>query len=263
MKILVKRLLPVVFLAAILLAGQSPESHPLDLDIAGPDGGFHLTGTLCGEISQVSYKRVPQLAGAIIGKETSWSDVRFRITLRHGEVEKGVILNVNSIPSDKPRAFVLEMYQHWDDFPDCNIDDVKFEFMKGTSETERLRQEAAARSQKQRQEAAARAQKQGEEAAARARAAYLAKIPLISSGSSVLFVASDRKCAMQFQQALAMDGLEKRKRLAELVTYNCGIIGESPVHAEIAKRDGDYVLVKLADGKHEGQSGWVPVAWVR
>ena len=38
---------------------------------------------------------------------------------------------------------------------------------------------------------------------------------------------------------------------------------DSPVHSEIVQREGNFALVKIADGKHDGKSGWVPVAWVR
>ena len=58
--------------------------------------------------------------------------------------------------------------------------------------------------------------------------AYLAKLPMIVSGGESIFLGSDRKCAEQFQQALAMDGLEKRKRLADLISHGCGFIAASP-----------------------------------
>lgn len=99
--------------------------------------------------------------------------------------------------------------------------------------------------------------------AANARAARLAKLPWVNSGGLSAFIASDRKCAEQFQQALAMDGLEKRKHLADLLSYGCGFLADSPVHAELLQKDGNYALVKLAEGKQDGRSGWVPVAWMK
>jgi hypothetical protein len=41
----------------------------------------------------------------------------------------------------------------------------------------------------------------------------MAKLPILNGGSSVAFLAADRKCAEQFQQVFSMEGLEKRKRL--------------------------------------------------
>lgn len=95
------------------------------------------------------------------------------------------------------------------------------------------------------------------------RQAYLAKLPLLNSRSAATFVGSDRKCAVQFQHALAMDGLEKRKRIAELVSYGCGIVVEGTVHVQVETTDRDYATVTIAEGKFAGKSGWVPTAWLK
>lgn len=104
--------------------------------------------------------------------------------------------------------------------------------------------------------------KRASEAAA-ARASSLAKLPTLISGTSVAFMGADRKCAMQFQDALRMDGLEKRKRLADLVSFGCGFLADVPMKVQVVQKEGDYVLVNLADGKQNGKSGWVPVSWVK
>jgi hypothetical protein len=96
-----------------------------------------------------------------------------------------------------------------------------------------------------------------------ARSAALAKLPILNSGSAAAFIGSDRKCAQQFQEALGMDGLEKRKRIAELVSYGCGFLADSPVRVTSGQRDGAFVLITLADGRQQGKSGWIPVAWLR
>lgn len=62
---------------------------------------------------------------------------------------------------------------------------------------------------------------------------------------------------------MAMEGLEKRKRLTELVEYGCGFIAEGPVRAEIVRKDAAFMLVKLANGRDSGKSGWVPAAWIK
>jgi hypothetical protein len=100
-------------------------------------------------------------------------------------------------------------------------------------------------------------------AAAAVRTAELAKLPLLNSGTPAAFLGSDRKCAQQLQEALAMDGLEKRKRIADLVSYGCGVLVDSPVRATAGQRDGAYVFVTLADGKRAGKTGWVPIAWLK
>lgn len=94
--------------------------------------------------------------------------------------------------------------------------------------------------------------------AAATRAAFLAKLPTLNSGTTVAFMGSDRKCAVQFQDSLRMDGLEKRKRLADLVSFGCGFLADAPVKVQVVQKEGDYTLVNLADGKLNGKGGWVP-----
>lgn len=128
------------------------------------------------------------------------------------------------------------------------------------AEQARLKTEAAAR--KHAADLAAAERKRVADAAA-ARAAYLAKLPLMNAGSPLAFLGSDRKCAEQFQQALGMDGLEKRKRIADLISYGCGVTVDSPVRVVAGQQDRDFLVVTVADGKFEGKSGWVPVSWLK
>lgn len=95
-----------------------------------------------------------------------------------------------------------------------------------------------------------------------AEATRLSKLPLLNSGSPVAFLGADRKCAQQFQDALGMEGLEKRKRLADLVSYGCGSLVDSPVRVAAGQRVGDFLVVTVADGKYLGKSGWVLAAWL-
>jgi hypothetical protein len=89
-------------------------------------------------------------------------------------------------------------------------------------------------------------------------AAVMAKLPLLNA---VTFIGADQKCAEQFHQALSMDGLEKRKRMADLVLYRCGFIIDSPVHVRLIATDHGYVMVTIADyGEYLGKTGWVPSA---
>jgi tetratricopeptide (TPR) repeat protein len=100
--------------------------------------------------------------------------------------------------------------------------------------------------------------------------AEMAKLPILNGGSSVAFVAADRKCAEQFQQVFSMEGLEKRKRLAELVQYKCGLVVDTPVHlaklsveaVEAIQHKAAYISVTIVEGESKGKSGWVPAEWV-
>lgn len=91
----------------------------------------------------------------------------------------------------------------------------------------------------------------------------MGRYTILDSGTASIFIGSDRKCAEEFQQALGMEGLEKRKRIADLVAYGCGFLADGPVHVAVARRDSNYMIVTPAEGKHQGQSGWVPAAWVK
>jgi len=112
--------------------------------------------------------------------------------------------------------------------------------------------------------------------------AEVAKLPILKTGSSVGILASDQKCAQEFQQVPLMEGVEKRKRIAELVQYECGSIIDVPVRLvalsteEIERlMDGAaYIKVTVADcasglkncpvanEKAKGKTGWVPAKWV-
>jgi hypothetical protein len=94
--------------------------------------------------------------------------------------------------------------------------------------------------------------------------AALAKLPTLDSRAAVVFLGTDRKCAVQFREAVdSMDGLEKRKRMADLVSYGCGFITGGPVHVKVGGFDANYVLVELAEGTQQGKRGWVPIEWIR
>jgi hypothetical protein len=60
-----------------------------------------------------------------------------------------------------------------------------------------------------------------------------------------------------------MEGLEQRKRLADLITFGCGFIETPGVHARKITTNGAFALVSLIDGGHAGKDGWVPAAWLK
>jgi hypothetical protein len=97
----------------------------------------------------------------------------------------------------------------------------------------------------------------------KAYAAYLSKFPTIDNGADSVFIGSDRKCSEQFVQAVSLEGLEKRKRLADLISYGCGFVEDRKVHAVKIQTVGAYCLVRLVNGKRPNDSGWVPCTWFR
>ena len=112
--------------------------------------------------------------------------------------------------------------------------------------------------------------------------ASYAKLPLLNTETSVAFLASDRKCAQQFQEVFSMEGIEKGKRIDDLIHYHCGVLIDVPVRLKALSLDsveaiGDgaaYIKVTVADcvtsikncpvgNEHaQGKSGWVPTKWV-
>ena len=112
--------------------------------------------------------------------------------------------------------------------------------------------------------------------------ASYAKLPILNVGSSVAFLASDRKCAQEFQQVFSMEGMEKGKRINELIQYHCGSVIDVPVRLEALSVDASeaitdgsaYIKVTVADcvsgvkncpvgnENAKGKTGWVLAKWV-
>jgi hypothetical protein len=171
----------------------------------------------------------------------------------------------------------------------CNVEAVSMTLVEGDNDLDRsarLEQanrelEAAKLADKQRQgdeeraEAAAEQRRSAARKAAeakalakqkaeqRAREAYLAQFPTLENGAEAIFIGSDRKCSEQFVQAMSMDGIEKRKRIADLVSYGCGFVDSRGVHVKRVRNEGAYCQVSPIEGKHQTESGWVPCSWVR
>jgi len=100
-------------------------------------------------------------------------------------------------------------------------------------------------------------------AAAKKETDRIAKLPRLFNGAEAIFVGSDRKCEQQFVETIPMDGLEKRKRLAELVSYGCGFIANAGTHLTVIQSSGGYSYVVVEDGNQAGKSGWVVSSWVK
>jgi len=103
-------------------------------------------------------------------------------------------------------------------------------------------------------------------AAAKDRAAQdaaLRSLPTVNNGNVAIFLGADRKCSEQFVQAMSLEGLEKRKKMAELVTFGCGYLADAGVHVKRLETQSTYCRVAPAEGKQQGKPGWVPCSWVK
>lgn len=94
-------------------------------------------------------------------------------------------------------------------------------------------------------------------------AAHLRSLPTISNGNASIFLGADRKCSEQFVQAMSLQGLEKRKKVAELVTFGCGFVVDAGAHVKRLEASTGYCRVSAAEGKQQGRPGWVPCGWVK
>ncbi len=104
---------------------------------------------------------------------------------------------------------------------------------------------------------------QAQQKAEQERTAALAKLPALINGNESIFIGSDKRCAEQFVEATRMEGLEKRKRLADLISYQCGFIVKTGTRVVVKSRNSDFVLVEMADGENVGKSGWVAGSWLK
>ncbi len=86
---------------------------------------------------------------------------------------------------------------------------------------------------------------------------------MIGPKGETVFIGADRKCSEQFVQVLSMEGLERRKRLAELLSYQCGFLEKGSLHAQKLDTNAGYCSIKFVEGEHAGSGGWVPCSWVK
>ncbi len=209
------------------------------------------------------------VAGDINNKtDGSWTENEFSIELlsaKNGE-SVSVIVAVDNIPFGATRThFSAYCYGAKQSTRHLPFEPVSYliTFGGGYREPgpEAAKKETAAARLKA--DAALKARRNKEVAVAKARADYLAKFPIVESGFTSAFVGSDKKCSAEFLEAAAMEGLEKRKRLADLVAFGCGFITSNGAHATVIVKDGKFALVKMIDGDKQGQSGWVPVGWLK
>ncbi|MEP6960953.1 MAG: hypothetical protein ABI995_02685, partial [Acidobacteriota bacterium] len=93
--------------------------------------------------------------------------------------------------------------------------------------------------------------------------ALLATLPTIFNTMTAVFVAADIKCHQDYLAAVALGGLEQRKRLVDLVTYGCGFIADESAHVAVIGQQGTYSRVSIVNGQNSGKTGWVPSAWIK
>ncbi len=91
-----------------------------------------------------------------------------------------------------------------------------------------------------------------------ARTLRMKVLPFVSSGSPRSFIASDRKCAAEFQAALPVEGVEAKKTLADIISL-CGATVDSKSRIESFRIDGEWGLVSIFESDVKG---WVPRTWI-
>lgn len=130
-----------------------------------------------------------------------------------------------------------------------------------------LARQAEREAERRAEEKAQAAKRSVEEAARRAAIAKenarLAKMPSVVSGTSGVFVAADTACARDYAVAMNAGGIEGRKKLADLLTYQCGKIADSGFHVTVIRRQSPYAQVHIENGTLSGSVGWVSEAWLQ
>jgi hypothetical protein len=71
------------------------------------------------------------------------------------------------------------------------------------------------------------------------------------------FVASDPQCFSDYLAAIKAGGLEMRKKIAELITYDCGYVEDPGTYVTVLSETSDSAHVEIEHGPHKGASGWV------
>jgi hypothetical protein len=98
-------------------------------------------------------------------------------------------------------------------------------------------------------------QKTDADAKARAHREYLTSLPHLSGATDKVPVAVDAGCLADMRKARSLEGLERRKKIAELLAYGCIFMAPSGTHVRATKRaDGSYA-VDLEDSAMAGKSG--------
>jgi len=95
------------------------------------------------------------------------------------------------------------------------------------------------------------------------RQARLAELPKLRMPGEQTPLAADSKCLEETIVANRMQGLEKRKRLQELVSYRCIELLEGGVPVMVLEKRPNSLKVRIMDGESEGKTGWVLPQWVR
>src|SRR5262249_2043829 len=118
----------------------------------------------------------------------TWTAARFRLTVLDGSGTKSeqYELKFDRLPDDYLSKFVqfCNLGPKGADYPAFQPDSFMIDFLGGTDTA----------------------------IAERERLQYLGGFPTLQSPFQSSFIAADRKCAIQFGEAAAMDGLERRKR---------------------------------------------------
>ena len=197
--------------------------------------------------------------------DSDWRNARFTITTYHGGRTREADIRVPVLPVSSSGRIQCPFG------PTAQIDAYTIEHFGGFRNVD---QAEARKLQPLLSEAARKARdaaRQADEAAKKAEAsrlekrrAFLAAQPKLDAGTEGVPVAADKKCLQQTVEAVAMEGLEKRKRLAELVSFGCIFLVPrgTPVSAS-DRGEGDPQQVTMLTGQYAGRSGWVLGAWVR
>lgn len=232
-------------LVAIVAMSYDPSSAPYAIPAKG--GQFVVT-SLEAFPRMASGRQREELTGQIenaTGRQ--WDNIQILVQISGGGQSKTARIRIPSMPPESSQGFTAEIPSE-----PFQVDSYSFRLVGGVAS------DTPEESARKTADARVRAARDREE-----RARYLAQFPMLLPGSEAAFVGADRKCAAQFVEAMQMEGLEKRKRIAELISFRCGFTVKCGTRVQPLNSESGYTQVKVVEGERADQAGWVPAGWIR
>jgi len=253
----------LTILAAVPVVAQSD----VPIAVTFEHGTFQFSDLRSFRTSKTLQRDIPCISGTIRNETNSaWNNAKFTVTITFENGRQAIeTIEISSIPLGSKQRFespdlegryVARAAKSWD---------IQFEGGRRTpSPQQALIEEKAQQAEWEAQKANAAKAAAARRAAAvkviaekkAAREAELAQLPKLS-GADLHFVGYDKKCVDEFLDASSMEGLAKRKRIAELISYQCGFIENDGVPVDVLAREGKHVRIRIRDGHNTGKVGWV------
>lgn len=255
-----RRLLLLAPLAAIAFAQSSDtpdrRSPTVKINSFVAGGMFQFFISLC-TYSEERERMVPEFSGTIVNvTSTAWPSARFTVNVDEPQVSFPIEFKNLAIGKT---AFTKSVSQFILGLRDCaNTENISIDFSAGESQQALEAAKANARAASARKIA-----QDNHRAAILAEEQRLSRLPTVGRDTAPVFVGSDKKCTSEFIAAEKMEGLEKRKKIADLLAYGCGFIANPGAHVTPEHRVEDFVFITIENGPQIQKHGWIHSSWLK